>query len=322
MSDGSCVPRGLSLRERCHPSSEELTVFSQHSPWNPSGCLLSNRVPGSSPDRLNEDCWKQGPGMSMSNEIPRWLPRIRKSGDSLIRSDEAASDEVRHLKRNHMPRKENPGLCLEMIKCPRSSSKPSVWKPIVNGNHPVAELLGLWLLRRSHQLEAAGGQRPAFLRRVLGEEPARTAKDSKEQFVQAPRFIGRTPSPGREGGCPRSHGLSKQMHLGWFLIWRHQRLGVSQAHVCSGPCSLSSESIAQSLKCTKVFSQVLSREPFHRLGLRWPGCHRPRAQNLSPEMLPRGTGVHLFLANEPVTWEQLHETLGTSRGGYLCSVFF
>lgn len=26
------------------------TVFSQHSPWNPLGCLLSNLVPGSNPD--------------------------------------------------------------------------------------------------------------------------------------------------------------------------------------------------------------------------------------------------------------------------------
>lgn len=77
---------------------------------------------------------------------------------------------------------------------------------IMNGSRPMGEPLGLWppYVLVTWTLLEAEANLPVL---SPWEEVSVYWMDLKEQLIQTPCFIERTPSPGREVGCPRSQPL-------------------------------------------------------------------------------------------------------------------
>ena len=201
------VSWGPGLNRRWTPNSQQLEQWCSKHKADPGRYLLSMPFPGYSLDLLTENPWEQGRLRELhvsqrpqvtATYTTRRLAEWGQLGQQMMKckNPEATwpegSPSVSACKCYHAP--------LILV--------PGLWKMSVSGNLPEAELPGLWLLDCS------------FSWKLLGSEASLPAwspwggRALKGRLIQAPLFAGRTPHPGREVGCLRSHSLSKQVRVG------------------------------------------------------------------------------------------------------------
>lgn len=120
----------------------------------------------------------------------------------------AANDEPHKARRNH-------GNCNRELRASPGNDRMLLftlqwiwglefWKISMAGNHPPAELSGLWLLFCSPSAGSFWGQRSAFLCWIFREGPLDPGGELEDQLVPMPCFIWRTPHLEGEVDRPRS----------------------------------------------------------------------------------------------------------------------